>query len=53
MPLVCEHLTKLHGGTSFAIIAETNSTYIMIRSTRWFDDITVGADSPSLGSKVK
>ena len=46
MPLVCEHLTKPHGGTLFAIFVKTESTYIMIESTRWFDDITVGPDFP-------
>ena len=49
MPLVCEHFAKSHGGTLFAmayIIAETESTYIMIESTRWFDDIRVGPDLP-------
>jgi len=28
----------------FAIFAKTESTYIMIESTRWFDDIRVGTD---------
>jgi len=35
-------------GTLFAIFVKTESTYIMIESTRWFDDIRVGPDLPSL-----
>ena len=43
MPLECEHLAKPLGGTLFVKI---ESTYIMIESTMWFDDITVGSDFP-------